>query len=177
MPNGRIGPNEVRITSVYTKEMDQHGGNHDPTPNWHTGRAPVMGGGGASAFHLTIEAEAGVNIGGGPGAYDVYVQAACLTNPAACVPGVGLGNLGDPLAPMIAGETFAAGDWEFQPEGDRYTITWDLNFPPPAGVALGGAGMTLELHQVWQFFVTLIDTATPPAFACTAASPPFFLVG
>jgi hypothetical protein len=172
----RIGPNEVRITRVYTKEMDQFGGDHDPTPNWHTGRTPAVGGVGVPpAFHLTIEAEAGSAIGGGTRGYNVYVQAACLTNPLAAVPPFGLGNMGSATAPMF-GAAFNTDSWEFQPDTERYTITWDRNFPAPAALALGGGGWGLERNQVWQFFVTLVDTAASPTFACTAVSEPFFLL-
>jgi hypothetical protein len=157
-----IGRNEVRITKVYTVEAGEFSAKHDPTPNWRE-NGPLAHG--ANTFNLRIEAEAGETIATNPAVtYSVQVQALCLTNPLATMfpPGILIGGI-----PAVA---FPAGGWEYQASEETYTRSWNILFPVFALAPW-------HLNQVYQFFVTLIDTAAgPKQVACFAASEPFLLV-
>lgn len=174
-----IRRNEVRITKVYVVEVGEFHDKHDPTPNWTENHAPVPGAPGATpptyAFSLRIEAEAGREVGAGAAVFNLYIHAACLTNPWAAMAPFGLNLWLVPLDPLVTGQTFVAAgaEWEYDASEDKYTKSWNFDFPratPPGPLA------AYQKNEVYQFFVTLVDTAAIPAFASTAASEPFLLL-
>ena len=170
--NVPIGPNEVRITRVWTVEAaNEFGIEHDPTPNM---RELGAGTAAAGSFNLRIEVEAGALIGAAAGTYDLIIRAACLTNPLATIfanldrrPGVPPGQIPENFV--------GATRWEFQAARERYTRSWSISFPT-APLFSGGPWFLNQRGQTWQFFVTLVSTAATPTFVCTAASEPFLLV-
>ncbi len=163
----RIGPNEVRITKVYTVEAThEFSGEHDPTPNWRERAVPNLATG---AFNLRIEAEAGATIGGGGAPYQLVIQGACLTNPLAALPGN--------LNLILAGAFNAASGWELQQSGEMYTNSWSITLPTFA--LFQAPPIVKQVDETWQLFVSLEDSAapnTPMAFGCYAASEPFRLI-
>jgi hypothetical protein len=184
----RLGPNEVRITNVYTVEASHEAsGKHDPTPNWAEMGIPNPQ---AESFRLRIDAEAGRHlVENFAGSYSLIIQAACLTNPLAVFAPIGfvLGGSLDrgTLASRGAGpiiETFAAAGWEYDAAEDKYTKSWSIHFPQTNGLYASTGGLMDAFNQVgevWQFFVSLEDSAAPGApktFGCTAASAPFRLL-
>ena len=187
----RIGPNEVRITNVYTVEASHETGKNDTTPNWAEMGIPNPA---VNAFRLRIDAEAGRHVVEHfAGNYNLIIQAACLTNPLAVfAQGLALGASLDqsPLAltrsaaaPITEG--FAAG-WEYDATEHKYTKSWSIHFPQtanPATTLYTSPGGLFDLFnqtgEIWQFFVSLEDSAaagTAKAFGCTAASAPFRLL-
>jgi hypothetical protein len=162
-----IGKNEVKITKVYTVEADEYSVEHDPTPNWSENQTPVTG---PNSFEVRFEAEAGADIVASGATYDVYIQVVCLTNPGAPR---GIGNLGDPGTPQLAAEAFAG--WEYHSSGDSHKKQWKFLFPT---AALQAAGADRETNQIYQVYVTLIDSAAgAKKIGCFAASEPFLLPG
>lgn len=168
-----IGHHEIRITRVYTVETGEFVTRHDATPNWSENRAPI---GGLGSFQLRIEAEAGDAVNADNPIYLVDAKAKCLSNPGATIP-VPLWNP-DNLHATLPALAFAADGWEYNSAGERYTKTWSIGFPVLAAlVAAGGPlGFLNQVGEVYQFFVTLIDTAGVKRVASTAVSEPFILL-
>jgi hypothetical protein len=165
-----MGPNEVKITKVYTVEVGEFSAQHDSTPNWREMVAPKHNVG--AAFALRIEAEAGNALGNSPKTFNLYIQPVCLTNPGA-VMGFWTNLRLIPGDPGAIGGAFNATEWEYDAAGDKYTKSWNIPFSRPQGP--GNIFPGFQTPQVYQYYVTLVD-AVGSAFASTLASAPFILL-
>jgi hypothetical protein len=169
MEHRHVGRNEVRITKVYTLEPGEFSVEHDPTPNWTEDVAPVRTATPPS-FVVRIEAEAGealVRATTPPApAYNLNVHVVCLSNPIA--------NLFGNLLVAQPATTFAAANWEHDAPNERYTYSWNIEFPT-AGLVLGT--QTGELYQAFVLLQAVPDPVTNVmAYASSATSQPFVLL-